>query len=96
MASSNEAGFNLRESHPLSRKILPACGVMAHENTGQRTSLRATESGKTFRLLPKDEMGYLVYPISVRDSAKSGLGCVDNRCLSHFMKATLMNVGGSY
>jgi hypothetical protein len=24
---------------------------------------------------PKDDMGHLVYPISVRDSAQSGLGC---------------------
>lgn len=24
---------------------------------------------------PKDDMGNLIYPISVRDSAESGLGC---------------------
>jgi hypothetical protein len=40
-------------------------------------------------------MGNLAYPISVRDSAKSGLGCVDNRCLNYSVEFILMNVGGS-
>jgi hypothetical protein len=96
MASANEAGFNLREIIPLPRKILSTCEVMAHENTGQRTNLRVTESDKDFLSSPKDEAGNLVYPVSVRDSAESGLGCRANRCLSHFNESTLMNVGGSH
>lgn len=35
-----------------------------------------------------------VYPDSVRDSAKSGLGCLDNRHLNYLVESVLINVGG--
>jgi hypothetical protein len=55
MASPNKARFNLRETRPLSRNILLACEVMAHESTRQRmSSLRATEAGQ--RRIPAQRM----------------------------------------
>lgn len=66
-----------------------------HEYTGQRTSesyrgwLRAST-------IPKDETGNLVYPVSVRDSSKRGLGCFGNRRLNYSAEFILMNVGGSW
>jgi hypothetical protein len=35
----------------------------------------------------------LVYPASIRDTAKSGIGCADNRHLNYFAKVIVMNVG---
>jgi hypothetical protein len=45
---------------------------------------------------PKDETGHLLYPVSGRDSAKSGLGCEDNRHLSYLAESIFVNVGDSY
>jgi hypothetical protein len=39
-------------------------------------------------------MGHLIYPMSVQDTAKSGIGCCGNRCLHHLVERTSMNVGG--
>jgi hypothetical protein len=41
-------------------------------------------------------MGYLIYPISVRDTAKRGMGCHLNRCLHHLVERISRNVGGSH
>jgi hypothetical protein len=42
------------------------------------------------------EIGNLNYPISIRDSAKSGLGFHDNRHLNYLVESINMNVGDSY
>jgi hypothetical protein len=45
---------------------------------------------------PKVEISNLNYLISIRDSAKSGLGFTDNRHLNYFAESINMNVGGFY
>jgi hypothetical protein len=45
---------------------------------------------------PKVEISNLNYLISIRDSAKSGLGFRDNRHLNYFVESINMNVGDSY
>ena len=45
---------------------------------------------------PKVEISHLNYLISIRDSAKSGLGFTDNRHLNYFVESIYMNVGDSY
>jgi len=45
---------------------------------------------------PKVEISNLNYLISIRDSAKSGLGCLDNRHLNYFVESINGNVGDSY
>jgi hypothetical protein len=87
---------------PLSRNILHNPRVMPWGNTGQRMN-------PTERLSPKDYRGWLVqytnskveisnlnYLISIRDSAKSGLGFGDNRHLNYLVESINMNVGDSY
>jgi hypothetical protein len=49
-----------------------------------------------YLISPKDDLGYLIYPISVRDTAKSGMGCHLNRCLNHLAERIRVNVGGSH
>jgi hypothetical protein len=44
----------------------------------------------------KDEISNLNYLISIRDSAKSGLGRIDNRHLNYLIESINMNVGGFY
>jgi hypothetical protein len=39
-------------------------------------------------------MGHLIYPMSVQDTAKSGIGCCGNRCLNHLVERIGVNVGG--
>jgi hypothetical protein len=39
-------------------------------------------------------MGHLIYPMSVQDTAKSGIGCRGNRCLHHLVERIGVNVGG--
>jgi hypothetical protein len=41
-------------------------------------------------------LSYLNYLISIRDSAKSGLGFIDNRHLNYFAESINGNVGGFY
>jgi len=102
MVSSYKAGFNLRETVPLPRNILHACEVVAHESTRQRMNLlcRCISEGVTLagcHSIPaiKVEAGHLYYPASIRDSAKSGLGCSDNRHLLYLAESIFVNVGGS-
>jgi hypothetical protein len=45
---------------------------------------------------PKAEISHLNYLISIRDSAKSGLGFIDNRHLNYLVESINMNVGGFY
>jgi hypothetical protein len=44
----------------------------------------------------KAETGYLTYPVSVRDTAKSGMGCRGNHHLNDLAESIAMNVGGLY
>jgi len=75
MVSPNEAGFNLRERFLLLRNLHKVYGAATESVIGYRGWSRLTTS-------PKDETGYLIYPVSGRDTAKSGMGCVGNRRLS--------------
>src|SRR5919202_1685699 len=77
MVSSNEAGFNLRETAPLS--LNPAWA----DPRGQRTGSNNHRGWLLTFTSPKDEAGNLVYPASVRDSAERGLGYRDNRHLNY-------------
>jgi hypothetical protein len=45
---------------------------------------------------PKVEISNLNYLISIRDSAKRGLGFTDNRHLNYLVESINMNVGGFY
>jgi hypothetical protein len=100
MVSHNEAGFNLREMAPLPRNILHTRENGTHGSTGQRTNLDREYDGRGCRGRTEDdtdqkvEAGYLNYPASVRDTAKSGMGCVDNRHLNYLAKSIYVNVGG--
>ena len=99
--SANEAGFDLRENPPLPRNILHTCEVMAYGFTGQRTSLeidivppghRGWLRGGTS---PKVSTDNLTYSVGVRDTAKSGMGHMDNRHLHYLVESIAVNVGGS-
>ena len=98
MVSSNEAGFNLREKVPLPRNTLHSLGYRPGF-TRQRTNLtgRPSASGCRGWLLSatssKDEKGRPDYHFSVRDTAKSGIGCKDNRHLNHLVESIAVNVG---
>src|SRR5438132_1543431 len=100
MVSSNEVNFNLRETHPLPRNILQDCGVMAHGYTRQRMNPRTPLYSKGYQswLLiptsPKVLAGHLTYPANIRDSAKSGLGHIDNHHLNDLVESISVNVGG--
>jgi len=78
--SPNEAGFNLRE------RI--SCSGTCIKCTGQRPKLMvrlppsSCRSWLRLTTSPKDETGHLIYPVSGRDTAKSGIGCGGNRRLS--------------
>jgi hypothetical protein len=99
MVSSNEADFNLRETCPLSRNTLHSRGVTTTTDTGQRTNPDACHVQRDYRdwtqliSSPKVEASHLHYLASVRDSAKSGLGCEDNRHLSYLAESIFVNVG---
>ena len=43
---------------------------------------------------PKVPAGYLIYPVGIRDTAKSGMGRLGNRRLKYLAESILMNVGG--
>ena len=45
---------------------------------------------------PKVEISNLDYLISIRDSAKSGLGYIENRHLNYLAESINMSVGDSY
>jgi hypothetical protein len=45
---------------------------------------------------PKVSLGKPDYPNDVRDTAKSGIGCLGNRHLNYLAEFIFVNVGGSY
>jgi hypothetical protein len=57
--------------------------------------LRQTDNRDCSRLTTssKDERGHLIYPLSGRDTAKSGIGCGGNRHLSDFVEVQFRERG---
>jgi hypothetical protein len=100
MVSENEAGFNLRETFPLPRNTLHSLEVMAQADTGQRSHPMSSMHLKDDRgwtghgASPKDVRGHLKYPLTDRDTAKSGMGWATNRHLHDLAESVTMNVGG--
>jgi hypothetical protein len=100
MVSANEAGFNLRERLPLPRNILHSLALPARVIRGsgriQRSVWvrRMTEDGHGH--VPSQRMPRVnwSYPLAGRDTAKSGMGCVENRHLNDLAESIAMNVGG--
>ena len=78
--SPNEAGFNLREKNLLFRNLHRYTGQRPYSMVWLRSSSCRGWSPQT--ISPKDETGDLIYPVSGRDTAKSGIGCNGNRRLS--------------
>lgn len=103
MVSTREAGFNLRETEHLPRNTLHARRT---EIISRATSSRGCErilnanSATDCRVWvapctkQKVETGHLPYPVSVRDTAKSGTGCF-NRHLTHLAESVIRNAGDS-
>ena len=54
--------------------------------------VRATKTGLTRIPVRKVLASHLIYLVGVRDSAKSGLGLVDNRHLNNHAESNVMNV----
>jgi hypothetical protein len=100
--SATEAGFDLRESRPLPRNMLPICGGEDHGITGQRTHLKGGvfptggRGGGVLPTSPKVSTDNLIYSVGGRDTAKSGMGQQDNRHLNYLAESTSVNGGGSY
>ncbi len=98
MVSSNEASFNLREITPLPRNILHSLEINARTDTGQRTNPEVAivpkgcrgRSCVTDQKAGKEGPGY---SNPVRDTAKSGIGCCDNRHLNYLVESIFVNVG---
>ena len=107
MVSAREAGFNLRESWPLTRQALQNqdCNVLDN-----RVSERSHSGGfvheayRGWRLpftSPKDSSGKAgewavtpAYPDDVRDTSERGMGCQANRHLRCLAESNHENVGG--
>jgi len=102
MVSSNEAGFDLRETFPLSREYLAYLELREPDGAGTANESSGCHFPMDYRgwLLcfanPKVEVSNLNYLTSIRDSAKSGLGYCDNRHLNYFVESIFVNVGGHY
>jgi hypothetical protein len=101
MVSSNKAGFNLREIGPLPRYILHtwrhAPGLRGSDRIQwYRHFQRMTEDGQAH--VPSQRMPRVnwFYPLVGRDTAKSGMGCFENRHLHDLVESIAMNVGGPY
>ena len=78
--SSNELGFDLRESSPLPHNILSRVGLAANPDVGQPVGCSLSHRGCVIvPHNPKDETCHLDYHASTGDSAKSGLGRFDNQ-----------------
>ena len=107
MVSAREAGFNLRESWPLTRQDLQNQG---HKVVNNRVSERK-HRGRFFPCAyrgwrlpftsPKESSGKAgewavtpAYPEDVRDTSKSGRGCQANRHLGCLAESDHENVGG--
>jgi hypothetical protein len=80
MVSSNELGFDLRESSPLPHNILSRVRLAADPDVGQPVGCSLGHRGcRIAPDNPKEEACYLDYHVSTGDSAKSGLGHFDNQ-----------------
>ena len=97
MVSSTEADFNLREMMLLSRNILHAVRsfswIYATANELYDLDHKLIEFRQVDFLNQRLRQVNLVYPASIRDTAKNGTGCADNRHLNYFAKVIVMNVG---
>jgi len=82
MVSPNEASFNLRESFPLSRNMLHSRELTTLADTGQRTNhsfgclMNGYRDWRFCLSSPKVSTSHLIYLVEVRDTAKSGMGCL--------------------
>lgn len=107
MVSAYKAGFNLRESCPLTRQSLqnqnlPVLDNRVSERSSSGANLHCTYRGWRLPFIsPKDLSGKagertvtFVYPNDVRDTAKSGMGCQANRHLRRLAESDHENVGG--
>jgi hypothetical protein len=98
MVSANEVSVNLREKGPLPRNILhsqescPALHGAANEFRDIVDELPRLGSSRSQRKGCQRSPGY---PLTVRDTAKSGMGCLDNHHLTSLVESIYMNVGGS-
>jgi hypothetical protein len=93
MVSPYKASFNLRENMI---PCLESCirlynGLRDSERTSQRLPRLARVATS-----PKDEADHLIHSASVRDTAKSGIGCAGNRHLTYLAESIFVNVGGCY
>ncbi len=95
--SASEAGFSLRETRPLPRNILGNRGSSEPRVYGAANEpLGVTETGHDKMPVQRMQQVTWTYPDADGDSAKSGLGCTGNHCLSHLAESIFMNVGGLY
>ncbi len=80
MVSSNELGFDLRESSPLPHNILSRVRLATDPDVGQPVGSSSGLRGCTIASYnPKGEACHLDYHVSTGDSAKSGLGHFDHQ-----------------
>jgi hypothetical protein len=97
MVSSNEVSVNLREKGPLPRNILhteescPAVYGAANEVNALGSDLPRLGNGLSQLKGCQWSPGY---PLTVRDTAKSGMGCMENHHLISFVESLYVNVGG--
>lgn len=107
MVSAREAGFNLRESWPLTRQALQNQDRTVVDNRVSERSRRGRFFPCAYRgwrrpfTSPKDSSGQAgkrtvtsAYPGDVRDTAKRGMGCQANRHLRCLTESAHENVGG--
>ena len=107
MVSAREAGFNLRESWPLTRQALQNQGHKVVDNRVSERSRRGRFLPCAYRgwrrpfTSPKASSGKAgewavtpVYPGDVRDTSKRGRGCQANRHLRCLAESDHENVGG--
>ena len=98
MVSSNEVSVNLREKGPLPRNILhteescPAVYGAASVCTGSASARPRLGNGLSQLKGCQRSPGH---PLTARDSAKSGLGCMENHHLTYLVESIYVNVGGS-
>src|SRR5262249_6177993 len=99
MVSANEVSVNLREKCPLPRNILhteescPSVYGAASVCTGRASAQPRLGSGLSQLKGCQRSPGY---PLTARDSAKSGLGCMENHHLPYLVESIDVNVGGSH
>jgi hypothetical protein len=99
MVRPSKVGFNLRESHPLSRNILPT-GTDDSRYTGQRPDPRQVEvqrvtAAEKERYQPAGYKGPPVLPPCRSGFRRARLGLGGNHHLPPLVECICMNVGGS-